>query len=112
MCDTFAQLAVLFAPTMPIRMSFWVTAEPRNPQPPITHWRVVLPNPLVTMAHGLEVSLYRLIYFQRMPFFRPRPVRIIRNLLLHTLIRTLNQPVRHDSGNRRPSELLLRTYGR
>ena len=45
------------------------------------------------MARVPEFSLYRLLRFQRMPFFRPRPVRIIRILLSHTLIRMLNQPV-------------------
>src|SRR5882724_13413479 len=78
------------------------------PQSPTTHWRATLPNPAATMARDLEVSLYRLLRFQCMPFFRPRPVGTIRFLPLHTLVRTLNQAAAPFLlGNVRGHELLL-----
>src|SRR5229473_785582 len=60
-----------------------------------------------SMAHDLEFSLYRLLRFQRTPFFRPRPGGTIRVLPLHTLVRMLNQAAPHRFGNLRHDELLL-----
>src|SRR5260221_4094925 len=110
---TSARTATRYAATSTCR-SRWSYARTMGivnrlnyPQSPVTHWRVSVPTPSATTARALEVSLYRLLRFQRTPFSHPRPVRTIRILPLHTLVRMPNQAARHHFGNLRLSELLL-----